>query len=85
MTGVIGQRLVGFSTQYDLLMKEYNEYIHIDPRIMLGKPVIKGTRITVELIQEELQSGKSTPDILEAFPHLNIDQIRAVQALVKNS
>lgn len=44
---------------------------------MVGKPLIKGTRITVELILEKLASGNSIDDILTSYPHLNREQILA--------
>lgn len=51
--------------------------IEINPKIMVGKPVIKGTRITVELILEKLASGESIDDILASYPHINREQILA--------
>ena len=48
-----------------------------DPNILFGKPVIAGTRISVELILEELGSGMSPDDILRAYPHLTKDQVLA--------
>ena len=48
-----------------------------DPNIMMGKPVIAGTRITVELILEKMTAGESTEQILESYPRLTIDGIRA--------
>lgn len=51
--------------------------IEINPKIMVGKPVIKGTRITVELILEKLAAGESIEDILRSYPHLNREQILA--------
>ena len=51
--------------------------IEINPKIMVGKPVIKGTRITVELVLEKLASGDSLHDILTSYPHLNREQILA--------
>ena len=45
-----------------------------------GKPRIKGTRITVELILSYLASGKTEADILEAYPHVTPEQIRAAVA-----
>ena len=41
-----------------------------DPKIMMGKPTIKGTRITVELILEKLAAGESIEQILDEHPHL---------------
>lgn len=51
-----------------------------DPKVMLGKPIIKGTRITVELIVRKLADGFSISDILEAYPHLSEMQVRAALA-----
>ena len=53
------------------------ELIEINPRIMVGKPVIKGTRITVEIVLEKLASGESIDDILRSYPHLRREQILA--------
>jgi Protein of unknown function (DUF433) len=44
--------------------------IAVDPDVMLGKPVIRGTRITVELILRKLSEGASEAELLEAYPHL---------------
>lgn len=44
--------------------------IEVNPKIMLGKPVIKGTRITVEHILKLLKQGQNVKDILEDYPHL---------------
>ena len=51
--------------------------IAIDPRVMVGKPCIKGTRITVELIVREVRDGNSFADILDNYPRLTADDIRA--------
>lgn len=48
-----------------------------DPTIMMGKPVIAGSRITVELILEKLASGESVEQILEAHPRLTREGIQA--------
>jgi uncharacterized protein (DUF433 family) len=48
-----------------------------DPEIMMGKPTIKGTRITVELILEELGEGLSVEEVLQAHPHLTKEQVLA--------
>ena len=51
--------------------------IEIDPGIMMGKPVIRGTRITVELILRKLSEGASEADILDACPKLSARDIQA--------
>jgi uncharacterized protein (DUF433 family) len=53
------------------------ELIEINPSIMVGKPVIKGTRITVELVLEKLASGQTVDDILCSYPHLRREQVLA--------
>jgi uncharacterized protein (DUF433 family) len=47
---------------------------------MLGKPVIRGTRITVELVLRSLSEGATETDLLEAYPHLKPEDIRAALA-----
>lgn len=48
-----------------------------DPKIMMGKPVITGTRITVEMILEKLSAGETVEQILKAHPRLTNEAIRA--------
>jgi len=48
-----------------------------DPRIMVGKPVIKGTCITVQHILEELAGGMTVDEILEAYPHITREDVQA--------
>jgi uncharacterized protein (DUF433 family) len=57
-----------------------NARITADPAIMMGKPCVKGTRITVELILRKLGAGRSFAEILEAYPQLTESDIRAVLA-----
>jgi uncharacterized protein (DUF433 family) len=56
------------------------ERIEIDPAIMTGKPVIRGTRITVELILRKLAEGATERDLREDYPHLASEDIRAAVA-----
>lgn len=51
--------------------------IEINPKVMLGKPVIRGTRITVELILRKLSEGATVADLLDAYPRLTPDDIQA--------
>ena len=51
-----------------------------DPKVMMGKPVIAGTRITVEIILEKLSAGETVDQILEAHPRLTREAIRAALA-----
>jgi len=57
-----------------------HERITIDPKIMFGKPVIKGTRITVELLLRKISEGMSDDEILAHHPHLQTEDIRAAAA-----
>ena len=51
--------------------------IEINPRVMLGKPVIRGTRIPIELILRKLSEGADEGSLLEAYPRLTREDIRA--------
>jgi uncharacterized protein (DUF433 family) len=62
-------------TRDDLLQR-----ISIDPNICFGKPCIRGTRIWVALIIENLADGASEQEILEAYPSLRADDIKAALA-----
>jgi len=54
--------------------------IEVNPAIMQGKPVIRGTRITVELILRKLSEGADEAAVLEAYPHLSRADIQAAMA-----
>ena len=58
----------------------YRGIIQSDPSIMMGKPIIAGTRITVELILEKLAAGETVEQILEAHPRLTGGAIQAALA-----
>jgi uncharacterized protein (DUF433 family) len=51
-----------------------------NPNVMMGKPVIRGTRITVELLLEKFAAGQTEDQILRAHPHITRDGIRAALA-----
>ena len=51
--------------------------IEIDPKVMMGKPVIRGTRITVELVLRKLSEGASERELLDAYPRLTREDIKA--------
>lgn len=57
-----------------------HERIAIDPKVMFGKPVIKGTRVTVELILRKLGEGMTDEQIIAHHPHLAAEDIRAAVA-----
>ena len=57
-----------------------HERIEINPEIMGGKPVIRGTRVPVELILRKLGAGMTPEAIIADHPHLSLEDIRAAQA-----
>lgn len=61
-------------------MKNWKNYIEINPEIMYGKPVIKGTRITVDLILEKMSNGQQNQDIIKDFPDLKEEDLFACLA-----
>jgi uncharacterized protein (DUF433 family) len=63
----------------------YKGRIISDPAVMLGKPVIAGTRITVELILELLSGGATVDDILNEYPHLKREDINAALAFAADA
>lgn len=62
-----------------------HDLIRSDPSVMMGKPVIASTRITVELILEKLAAGESIQQILEAHPKLSEESIRAALAFASEA
>ena len=56
-----------------------------DPKVMMGKPVINGTRITVELILEKLGAGESVSQLLASHPRLTEEAIRAALAFASEA
>ena len=53
------------------------ERVEVDPAVMQGKPVIRGTRVPVELVLRKLAEGASVDDLLDAYPRLTAEDIRA--------
>ncbi len=64
---------------------EWQHKIHSDPEIMLGKPVIKGTRLTVEFIMEQLAGGWTEDEIFESYPGLTHEDILACYSFVADA
>jgi uncharacterized protein (DUF433 family) len=58
-------------------MNTPKQWIVSDPAIMMGKPIVVGTRITVELILEKLAAGESTQQIITAHPRLTPEAVKA--------
>ena len=61
------------------------KWIVSDPSVMMGKPVVAGTRITVELILEKLAAGETVPQILAAHPRLTEEAVRAALAFAADA
>ncbi len=58
-------------------MAKFGDRIAINPAVMHGRPVIRGTRIKVELILRKLAEGATEADVLDAYPNLSHEDIRA--------
>jgi uncharacterized protein (DUF433 family) len=57
-----------------------HERIEVNPKVMLGKPVIRGTRIPVELLLRKMGEGYTEDELLEAYPRLTPEDLRAAVA-----
>jgi len=66
-------------------MIDWKEYITTDPEIMYGKPVIKGTRIPVDLVLEKLAYGETAEDLLKAYPNIDRNAINACLLFASDS
>lgn len=62
----------------------WETYIHSDPNILVGKPVIKGTRLSVEFILGLFSTGWTEQQILENYPTLTTESLRAIFTLPTN-
>ncbi len=58
-------------------MPDHAQRIETDPDVMMGKAVVAGTRVTVETILERLAAGEEIHELLEAFPHLEREDVQA--------
>ena len=67
----------GRATRHRRFGVTLTDRIEINPKVMLGKPVIRGTRITVELILRKLSEGATEADLLDAYPRLARADIQA--------
>lgn len=65
-------------------MNSLNSLIEINNDVRFGKPIIKGTRISVSDILSMMANGLSTQEIIEDFPQLNLEQIRACLEFAAN-
>jgi uncharacterized protein (DUF433 family) len=66
-------------------MQNYRQYITVDPNVLFGKPAIRGTRIPVDLVLDELAGGTSIEQLLEEYPRLTREAINAVFAFAADT
>jgi uncharacterized protein (DUF433 family) len=64
---------------------DWSEHIHSDPEVLRGKPVVKGTRLAVEFLLGLLAAGWTHQEILESYPTLTPESLRAVFAFAAES
>ncbi|MCL1468431.1 DUF433 domain-containing protein [Argonema galeatum] len=57
---------------------DWGEYIHSDPKILVGKPVVKGTRLSIEFLLGLFAVGWTEQQVLENYPSLTPEALRAV-------
>ena len=58
----------------------WRDYLVSDPEILVGKPVVKGTRLSVDLILERLADGWTAEDLFQSYPRLTPESLQAVFA-----
>lgn len=56
------------------------DYLVIDPKVLVGKPIVKGTRISVELVIDLLGRGYTTEQVLQQYPHVTAVDVQACLA-----
>jgi uncharacterized protein (DUF433 family) len=61
-------------------VENWQNYIHSDPKVLVGKPVVKGTRLAVTFILQLLAAGWTEQQILESYPALSTEALRAIFA-----
>ena len=61
-------------------MIQWQNHIHSDPKILVGKPVVKGTRLSVEFLLERFANGWTEQQVLENYPRLTKEDLQAVFA-----
>ncbi len=59
---------------------DWREHIHIDPDILAGKPVVRGTRLSIDFLLSLLAAGWSTDDLMRSYPTLTREGLQAVFA-----
>ena len=59
----------------------WKDHIEVNPAVLIGKPIIKGTRISVELILDRMADGWSLEDVLSSYPHISREDVLAALSL----
>lgn len=72
--------LRGYNGGRDFRSMNWREHITIDPQVLVGKPVLKGTRISVELVIDMLARGWTNEQIIQQYPHVTKEGIQACLA-----
>jgi uncharacterized protein (DUF433 family) len=67
------------------MFDELLDRVEINPAVMLGKPVIRGTRLTVEIILEKLAAGFTVEEVREDYPFLAREDVLAALAYARNA
>lgn len=60
----------------------WKDHVVVDPKVLAGKPIIRGTRISVELLMDRLADGWSMEQILESYPRVTRDDVLAAISFV---
>lgn len=60
----------------------WKDHVVVDPKVLVGKPIIRGTRISVELLMDRLADGWSMEQILESYPRVTRDDVLAAISFV---
>jgi uncharacterized protein (DUF433 family) len=68
-----------------ICMKDWKNHIESNPAILYGKPVIRNTRIPVDLLLEKLSEGETPEDLLQAYPRLKLEDIFATLAFAADT
>jgi uncharacterized protein (DUF433 family) len=68
-----------------MMAEELLQRIDINPQVMLGKPIIRGTRITVEILLGQIAAGSSTEEVLAEYPQLSREDVLAAVAYAAKS
>lgn len=69
--------IISLFLKFVITMLDWTLHIESKPEVLYGKPVIKNTRISVDLILEKLASGDSIEEIMDAYPNISKDSITA--------